>query len=61
MPPKVQLPPACGDPPKELKRFTAEPLLHRVIEPFEPAFAAGFTVTATVAVAFAQGAVPVTV
>ena len=29
--------------------------------PFPPAFAAVFTVTATVAVAFVQGAVPVTV
>ena len=57
----VHVPPAAGEPPKELNRFTAAPLLHRVTEPLLPAFAAVFTVTATVAVAFAQGAVPVTV
>ena len=57
----VHVPPAAGEPPNELKRFTAAPLLHKVIEPLLPAIAAGFTVTATVAVEFAQGAVPATV
>ena len=55
------VPPACGVPPNEANKFTGVPLLHRVIDPFVPAFAAVFTVTATVAVAFAHGAVPVTV
>ena len=59
--PADHVPPACGEPPSELNRFTGEPLLQSVIDPFVPAFAAVFTVTATVAVAFAQGAVPVIV
>ena len=57
----VHVPPACGDPPNELNRFTTAPLLHRVIDPFVPALVAVFTVTVTVAVAFAHGAMPVTV
>ena len=57
----VHVPPAAGEPPKELNKFAAAPLLQKALVPFVPAFAAGFTVTATVAVEFAQGAVPVTV
>ena len=57
----VHVPPAAGEPPKELNKFAAAPLLQKTLVPFVPAFAAVFTVTATVAMAFVQGAVPVTV
>jgi len=40
---------------------TDAPLLQIVSVPFVPAFGAAFSVTVNVAVAFAQGAVPVTV
>jgi hypothetical protein len=39
----------------------AASLLHTVNVPFVPAIGAAFSVTVTVAVAFAQGAMPVTV
>ncbi len=37
------------------------PLLHTLVEPLVPALAGGFTVTITVAEAFAQGGAPITV
>ena len=40
---------------------TDAPLLHKVNVPSEPALVAAFSVTVTVAVAFVQGATPVTV
>jgi hypothetical protein len=40
---------------------TAASLLHTVKVPFVPAFGKAFSVTVTVAVVFAQGAVPDTV
>jgi len=55
------VPPAAGAPPSELIKATAAPLLHTVNVPFVPAFGAAFSVTVTVAVAFTQGATPVTV
>jgi hypothetical protein len=48
-------------PPREPIKATAASLLHTVNVPFIPAFGAVFSVTVTVAVAFAHGAVPVTV
>jgi hypothetical protein len=48
-------------PPSEPIKATAASLLHTVNVPFVPAFGAAFSVTVTVAVAFVQGAVPVTV
>ena len=57
----VHVPPASGLPPSCANRPVATPLLHKVIAPSVPASAAVVSVTVTVAVAFAQGAVPVIV
>jgi hypothetical protein len=48
-------------PPKDVTNPTEASVLHTVNVPFVPAFGAAFSVTVTVAVAFVQGAVPVTV
>jgi hypothetical protein len=55
------VPPACGDPPKLPIKDTDALVLHSVSVPSVPAFVEAFSVTVTVAVAFEQGAVPVTV
>jgi hypothetical protein len=57
----LHAPPACGVPPSDPIKATAASLLQTVNVPFVPAFGAVFSVTVTVAVAFVQGAVPVTV
>jgi hypothetical protein len=44
-----------------VNRLIEAPLLQTVKVPFVPAFGSPVSVTVTVAVAFAQGAVPVTV
>ncbi len=60
-PDKVQAPPASGDPPSRVMRSTAGPLLQVFKLPGVPALASGITVTTTLAEAFGQGGVPVTV
>ena len=57
----LQVPPASGVPPKLLINPTDALLLHTVSVPLVPAVGAAFSVTVTVAVAFAQGTTPVTV
>ena len=57
----VHTPPACGVPPKEPNKFCDGALEHKLTVPLVPAFGGKTLVTVTVAVAFAQGGVPVTV
>ena len=57
----LHAPPGSGTPPKLFTKAIDAPVEQSVIDPFDPAVAARFSVTVTVAVAFAHGATPVTV
>ena len=59
--PPLQVPPAVGVPPSTEKRFMGAPFAQIAVEASVPAFGGAGSVTVTVAKAFAQGAVPVTV
>ena len=54
----VHVPPVCGEQPKDKNRFVEPLFVHKVNAAPQPAFAAGLTMTVTVAVAAGQGAVP---
>ena len=53
-----QVPPDCGEQPSARNRLVDPLFVHKVSAPLQPAFAAGFTMTVTVAVAAGQGDVP---
>ena len=59
--PPLQVPPAVGVPPSTEKRFTGMPFSQIAVEASVPAFGGADSVTVIDAVAFAQGAVPLTV
>jgi hypothetical protein len=60
-PGSVQVPPACGEPPRLLKRSVAASVLQSVMLPSVPGTGGVFTATVTVALSLGHGAVPATV
>lgn len=56
----VHVPEALGAPPKELNKSTAVLFEHKVTEPLVPASGVALTTTSTLALAFEQGAMPLT-